>query len=76
MPVVNRLLLVFVIWEIAVLLTVPARAQDIGTPRERALMERVSIEINSGLNCATNVAVLQDKVRELEQKLKATEKKD
>lgn len=76
MPVANRLLLAFVIWEILVLATLPGRAQDIPPPRERALMERVSIEINGNLMCSANVAALQDRVRELEQKLKAAEKKD
>ena len=76
MPVANRLLLAFVIWEIVVLLTLPARAQDNVSPRERALMDRVSIEINGNLACSTAVAALQDRVKELEQKLKAAEKKD
>lgn len=76
MPVVNRLLLAFVVWEIIALATLPSRAQDAAPPRERALMERVSIEINGNLACSANVAALQDRVRELEQKLKAAEKKD
>lgn len=41
------------------------------SPRERALMERVSIEINNNLACSTSVQALQDRIRELEQKAKA-----
>lgn len=51
-----------------------ARAQELSPPRERALMARVSSEINSNLACSTDVAALQDKIRELEQKLKAADK--
>lgn len=40
-------------------------------PRERALMERVGAEINNNLVCSTNVAALQDRIKELESKLKA-----
>lgn len=75
MPVVNRLLLAFVVWEIAVLLTLPVRAQDNPAPRERALMERVSIEINGNLACSANAMVLLDRIKDLEQKLKIPEKK-
>ncbi len=70
MPIVNRLLIAVIVWEILVLVTLPVRAQDQGSPRERALMERVSVEINNSLVCSTNVAVLQDKIKDLEQKLK------
>lgn len=76
MPIVNRLLIAFLVWEVLVLATLPSRAQDIPSPRERALMDRVSTEINGNLMCSANVAALQDRVRDLEQKLKATEKKD
>lgn len=51
-----------------------ARGQEQSSPRERALMERVSIEVNGNLACSTNIATLQDKIKELEAKLKATEK--
>ncbi len=51
-------------------LVVTARAQEQSSPRERALMERVSAEINGNLVCSTNVAALQDKIKDLEQKLK------
>ncbi len=74
MPVINRLLIAFVVWEVLVLFTLPVRSQEQPPPRERALMERVSAEINSNLVCATNVATLQDKIKELEAKLKAAEK--
>lgn len=75
MPVANRLLLAFVVWEIAVLLAFPARAQDNASPRERALLGRISAEINTSLACSTEVAVLQDRIKDLEQKLKTPEKK-
>ncbi len=49
------------------------QTQEQSTPRERALMERIGLEINSNLACSTNVAALQDKIKELDAKLKATE---
>ncbi len=51
-----------------------ARAQEQATPRERALMERVSGEINSNLVCSAATIALQDKIKELEQKLKEATK--
>lgn len=44
------------------------------SPRERALIERIGIEVNGNLVCSTNIASLQDKIKELETRLKAAEK--
>ena len=51
-----------------------ARAQEQATPREQALMQRVSGEINGNLVCSANTIALQDKIKELEAKLKEAEK--
>ncbi len=73
MPVSNRLLIALIAWEVLMLATLPSRAQEI-SPRERALMERIGGEVNSNIACSTNVVALQDKIKDLETKLKAQEK--
>ncbi len=50
-----------------------ASAQE-APPRERALLERIGLEVNSNLTCSANVAALQDKIKELEAKLKVAPK--
>ncbi len=59
---------------IFLLSAVTGQTQEQSSPRERALMERVSGEINGNLICSANVIALQDKIKELEAKVKAAEK--
>ncbi len=56
------------------MLSSSAIAQEQGTPRERALMERIGGEVNGSLVCSANVIALQDKIKELEAKLKEAPK--
>lgn len=52
-----------------------AFGQEQATPRERAFMERINIEISNNLGCSTNSIALQDRIKQLEQKLTEAEKK-
>lgn len=68
------LLKIWVLVNMLVFAIAVSHAQEQSTPREQALMQRVSGEINGNLVCSANVIALQDKIKELEAKLKATEK--
>lgn len=65
----------WVLFNLLALSVALARAQEQPpSPHERALMERVSREINSNLICSTNLEALRDKIKELEAKLKEAPK--
>ena len=66
---------IWVLLNMLILSVALARAQEQAAPRERALMERVSAEINNNLACATDKQTLMDRIRELEAKLKEKDKK-
>ncbi len=76
MPIANRLLIAIITWEVLVLLTLPLRAQEQQTPKNRALMERIGIEVNGNLACAEATYALRDRVSELERQLAASKAKE
>lgn len=58
---------------VALLVSGPGRAQEQQpAPRERALLARLSQEINNTIACGTEVGLLQDRIKELEGRLALT----
>lgn len=72
MPIVNRLLIALIVWELAVFLTLPARAQPTQehTAQVQALFARTNAEINANLICSTQAIELSKLLKDEQEKVK------
>lgn len=68
------LLKIWLLVNMAILCILSASAQEQATPKERALIERITGELNNNIACSTTVQTLLDRIKELEAKAKSDAK--